>query len=1182
MSVSKLCLRFLSVLSILLVVTLTASAQYRAGIHGTVLDAQGGAVPDAKVTVTAKETGLAQETTSDSDGVYSVNRLAPGLYSVTVEKAGFKKKVLDNVQIIPEQVNALNITLEVGQVSESVVVSGDQIPAIDTESGTVAGTVTSDQIQQLPSFGRDVFQLIQLAPGVFGDASRDQGGGTLALPNNQGPGGTGNSSGPFQTENRAQVSINGGRNDQNNVTLDGVGITSVSWGGAAIITPNEDTVKEVRVVSSDYDAENGRFGSGQIQVLSQSGTNQYHGSFFYKWAQPAFNAYQHYNGTWNAPATPQKNTAKFNDWGLTAGGPVLKNKLFLFFGYETISNNGSQVSQGWYPTPALLSSAPAGSLAARYAAFPGELPVYSSVLDFTCASVGLVEGSNCHEIPGQGLDVGRPLDPSAFPLGTADPSFVSNLNPGLGGDGTGSASNLDGVADMAYAGQVVGPTSNTNKQYYGRVDFNLTSKDLLAFNIYYTPVSNRGFNGAQAYPANVFFHEATNEAMTFLWNHTFAPTLINEARVNAAGWRWNELASNPQTPLGLPTTTYIGDPDNGNNIGTVCPGCNGPGGNAGSIFDQWTYGYKDVVTKVQGSHTLKFGGEVTELHFVQEAPWSARPTFGFKNFWDFLNDAADSENGTFDPLTGIPTDVRKDSRQTMYSLFFQDNWKLKPNFTLTLGIRWENPGTVTFTRNQLSSIVLGQGTDVLTGMAMRVGGDLYNTAHNNWGPQVGFAWSPRALGSHEFNSKLVLRGGFGIGYTPVQQAITLNGWSNIPFTDNGTRLTGSNILYDFPTDPKQFSPYPANPATISTFDSNNIPTSGSPVEVQGTPFIFPTPYTMRYSMQAQYDLGSNWVATLGYQGSSSRHLTRQYNLNLIYGAQGIPLNPFVNDVRYFVNDGNANYNAMLLEIEHRFSQSFQIDGSYRYAKGLDNGSNPYWVNPYQWDAHADWGPSDFDVTNTFKVWGIYTPNFFHEGWKKSLLGGWSISGIFNWHSGFPWTPLVSVGCDVIYQNGGCLDGGGSGYFMPVAYAGGGMKGTSNSDFLNAGRAGGNFSQGGSAYFTLPSVTPCSVPFPQTCPGLPPAPGIGRNSFRGSRYLDLDATIVKSFALPKMKFIGENAALELRANAYNLFNNLNLSTGNPGCPTCSPGIDPIITDPTFGQPRQALGGRTMELQARFSF
>jgi hypothetical protein len=1151
-------------LSVLLIAGM-AHAQYRASIQGVVTDAQGAVVPGATVTLTDKDTNRTLTAISDDGGIYNFAGLGPDRYSLKAEKSGFKTKTIDDLKIIAEQSNGVNIQLEVGASNETVTVNGAEVPAIDTQTAQISGTITSNEVQKLPSFGRDIFQLAQLAPGVFGDGSRSASGDTQAQPGNAGPGGSGGSSGVFSTENRAQISAGGGRQDANNVTLDGVGITSVSWGGAAIVTPNEDSVKEVKVVSNSYDAENGRFAGAQIQVISKTGSNQYHGSFFFKADRPGLNSYQAWTGPAGNPQTPQRNTNRFNDWGGSVSGPIIKNKLFGFFAYERIANSSTVTGQQWFETPQLLALAPAGSIAAQYAAYPGESPKISGVVDQTCASIGLVDGTNCHMIAGQGLDIGRPLDPTLFPLGTMDPSFVNNLNPGLGGDGTGDPANLDGIPDIMNA-NTIGPNTNTNQQFNFRVDYNATSKDLVSVNMYRVPVTSLSYNGFRS--ANLFNHHAVNEAETAIWDHTFSPSTLNELRVNAAGWRWNELKSNPQIPLGLPQTGGIGDPGAGNQIGTVCPGCNALGGPAGSIFDQWTYNLKDVVTKVHGSHTMKFGGEVTKLHFVQDAPWSARPNFFFDNYWNFLNDAPYLESGTFNPQTGAPTDVRKDSRATILGFFAQDDWKLKPNLTVNLGLRWEYFGPISFIKNQLSTPVLGSGANVLTDLKMRVGGNLYNADKNDFGPQIGFAWSP-----YKFNQKLVLRGGFGVGYTGEEQAITLNIWTNLPFTNGNSNLTGSNIVYAIPSDPHTFLPYPTNPNAVLNLDpATNLPAVGSGVTVgvTGVPQNFATGRTYHYSMEAQADLGSQWVGTIGYQGSQSRHLTRQYNLNQIYGAQGVALNPVVTDVDWYAHDANGHFNALLTELQHRFVHSFQMDMQYRYAKGRDNESGPYATSNYVWNANADMGPSDYDVTHAFKLYGIYSPTFFHgdHNWIEKVAGGWSFSGILNAHSGFPWSPVFNGSCNIIYSNGACYpNNGGNTQLLPAAYLGGAKNSYSNNTFLSAG---GNFPNGGASYFTAPTFTDCTLPYPQTCPA-PQQPAPLRNAFRGPRYFDVDATISKSFGLPTMPVLGEGANIEFRVNFYNLMNSLNLT-----------GVDNTITDPHFGQATGALGGRTIEMQARFNF
>ncbi|HEX6879026.1 MAG TPA: TonB-dependent receptor, partial [Terriglobales bacterium] len=737
------------------------------------------------------------------------------------------------------------------------------------------------------------------------------------------------------------------------------------------------------------------------------------------------------------------------------------------------------------------------------------------------------------------------------------------FNPGVG-------SGLDGIPDIMF-GSATGPNTSKQQQFNGRLDFNLTNKDLLAFNIYKVPVDNSSLNGIR--PANLFYHSAMNEAETLLWTRTFSPTLINEARVNAAGWRWNELESNPQIPLGLPQPN-IGLGGSNHMIGNANPGDNALGGPAGSIFNQWTYSFKDTATKVVGSHNLKFGAEITKLHFVQDAPWSARPNWFFHNYWDFLNDAPWQESGVYNPLTGIPTDVRKDSRSTLYGFFVQDDYKLRPNLTVNLGLRYDYFGPISFLHNALSSVVLGKGTSVLTDMRMRIGGNLYEADKGNFGPQIGFAWSPKGFGSHQFDNKLVVHGGFGIGYNNLQQAISLNGWGNVPFTNNGVSLTGSNIHYDFPTDPQQFSPYPANPNTIQTFGPDNLPVSGNPVGVTAFPGHLPSSYTYRYSFDGQYEFANDWVATVGYQGSTSRHLTRQYNLNQYYGAQGIALNPMVNNVDYYANDANAKFNALLTGVSHRFSKSFQLDAQYRLAKSMDDASRPYYVPYFQFYPRADWGLSDYDVRHSFKLYGIWSPTIFRgsNSWMEKVLGGWSISGILNAHTGFPWTPNTFATCDLIYAGGSCQNGS-NGALMPAAYLGGAGSDTSNSAFLRPANFPGIGGSDPSQFFIPAAFTPCAAPWPQTCPGAPQAPGIKRNSFPGPRYRNVDATLSKSFGFPGMPVLGEGAKLEFRANFFNLLNNTNLK-----------GISADINagNKTFGQATDAYGGRTVELQARFSF
>lgn len=240
---------------------------------------------------------------------------------------------------------------------------------------------------------------------------------------------------------------------------------------------------------------------------------------------------------------------------------------------------------------------------------------------------------------------------------------------------------------------------------------------------------------------------------------------------------------------------------------------------------------------------------------------------------------------------------------------------------------------------------------------------------------------------------------------------------------------------------------------------------------------------------------------------------------------------------------------------------------------MDTGSNNYANGNYQFTLNEDYGKSDFDVAHSFKIFGIWSPTFFHgdRTWMEKIIGGWNISGILNAHSGFPYNPTYNNFCDAIYA-GGC-GGGGTSSLRPAAYLGGASGDHSNDAFR---RDGGDFPNGPAAYFTPPSFTPGpsfdSIIAGATPGPIPGLPGIARNAFTGPRYFDIDATLSKSFGLPNMKVLGENAKFEIRANFFNLFNKLNLTN-----------IQTDLGDlQHFGQAQNALGSRTIEMQARFSF
>ncbi|MDR3762750.1 MAG: carboxypeptidase regulatory-like domain-containing protein, partial [Acidobacteriota bacterium] len=1015
-------------------------------------------------------------------------------------------------------------------------------PALETATANSTGVIAENQIQHMPSFGRDVFQLAQLAPGAFGDGSQGSGGGGFSLPGTQGPGGTSGTTGIFATENGPQVLARGGQYENNGYSIDGISTTSAVWGGTTVITPSEDSVQTVKVTPNAYDAEIGRFAGASVEVTSKSGSNNFHGSMFYTAHRAGLNAYQRWNGP--SATAVQRDENRWNQFGGSVGFPIWKNKVFGFFAWETVRQPLSPTSTtGWYETSAFEGLAKSGSIASTYLGLTGNKVSYKSINSISCANIGLTEGSNCRTLSG-GLDVGSPLTTA---LGTQDTSWVSAASPGLG-------AGLDGIADIANY-NTVSPTTATKNQYNGRLDANVTSKDHLGFAIYWVPQSNDSLNGtARGY--NYFHHSQINEAFSLIWNHTFSPTFLNEARFNAAGWHWDEIASNPQQPQGLPQ-------DNIGNIGSAS--INAFGAIRGSILKQWTYSYKDVATKIIGNHTVKFGGEATRLYYLNDDVWDSVPGYTFFNMWDFLNDAPKEESAHFNPTTGKPTMARQDDRTTVWGFFLHDDWKVKKNLTVNMGLRWSYFGPLTSKQGNMYVATIGAGSAYMTGLTVARGAS-WNTQKGNFGPQIGFAWSP-AIGK----DKLVVRGGYGLNYNQEEIAISANINSNPglsvaeDWTSADAAHINSAIYYALSSNLYSQNGYPSNSNAILSFGSNGLPTSGA-VSVGLFPHNLPTMLTHHYSLDAQYDLGHNWVASLGYMGSASRNTYFHSNPNAIPAALGYTLNSAVSGGDFWGVNGSGNYNAMLAEVKHNFSQHFQADAQYTWSKAMDTSSAPYSEQNYVWKPSYNYGPSDYNVAQAFKLFGVYQPVIFHgqNGWLEKVAGGWSLSGIWNWHTGFPWSPTYGLSNSMYCATCGYYN------INPSSYLHKPGSSTSNSAF----EKGSNFANNSTTpYFGVPSNTSAFTYSSGYGSALPPKPGVGRNSQIGPHYKDVDLTISKAFGLPKEPVLGENAKFEFRADIYNLFNNVNI---NPSSITSN------ISLANLGQASSALAGRTVTLGMRFEF
>jgi hypothetical protein len=1163
MSLSRFSLRALLTLACVALFAAAAQAQFNASLQGTVSDARGGVVAGAKVTVTNQNTGVTRETVTSAEGYYRVAELGPGAYTVTVEAAGFKNSVTKDVVVAAEGPRGLDITLQIGAVSEQVTVNGDTLPTLQTEDASVSTTISSQQFERLPQVGRDPYELLRLAPGVFGDGARAANGTSANLPNSGGPGGSNSSI--FSVENQVQVTANGQRNSGNNFTIDGTSVNSLTWGGAAILTPNQESIQELTVVANSYTAEDGRNSGAQLKVVSKNGTNQFHGSGFFKDDSPGLNAFNR----WGGPdgQSPQKVRQNLRQFGGSFGGPVMKDKMFFFFSYEGNRSSDIQFSGGQYvETTALqqwIAANRSGTVIGNLLTAKGAQPRIAQVLTSKCSDFGSdVNGTTHCQVVNGGVDLGSAAK------GNCSLSYGQYADI-FSGDPTGCG--LDGVPDLQKV-ITFAPTQSSGNQYNGRVDYT-RAKDLFAVSFYITPLNSVGGDlGANGRPMADLTFDPRNKYVALIWNHTLSSTMMNEARLNWTRFFANQFASNLNVAWHLPRFQIEDMPGDrityGANQGTNSPG----------VFAQNQYEFRDTFSKLLGRHALKAGFVATLNQDNNDYEFgAARAVYVAHGIWNFVDGTPIYEGINVDPRTGTPTDVHKYYRQHDYSFFGQDDIKLRPNFTFNVGLRYEYFAPLTEKFGRQSNLILGSGPNPLQTATLKVGGPLYPADKNNFAPRLGFAWTPS-----KFMNKTVVRGGFGVAYNRITDTMTgisrvnppflfregfccamsandfkANSWAAPPF-DNGFIVV---------TEGKSNNPlsWPANPLIATTFNpATGLPLAGT-VEIWGAPQTTRTPYVFLYSTEVQQELPAGWLLTVGYQGSQSRKMLRIVGLNRVYPS----VNPVLSPVYFPTTDVNGHFNALNISATRRFSHGFQFFGKYQLSRSMDGGSwegaggnrDPF----YPINQTYDYGPSDFDVTHNMLFTALYDLPLLknRHDFVGKAFGGWQLNGTFQYHSGFPWSPIESNNCPPSQQGPLCPA-------LPAAYLG-----HAGSDFSTDGlrQTNGNFPNIVSGGNCDPKKGPIAgTPYFDVCTLGPPF--IHRNSFRGPRYQTFDMSFAKSTPVPFFK--SESAKLDLRANFFNLFNKLNL------IPFGRNNNNVSINDTHFGQASGALAGRVIEFQARLSF
>jgi hypothetical protein len=1156
--------------------TALAQAQFGASLQGTVTDKTGAVVSGANVTVTEQATGVSHNTATDASGFYRISELPPGKYTVVVQAGNFKQSSQSDVDVSAERPTPVNVALDTGSASETVNVTGTQ-ETLQTEDATILGTLTATEVQNLPELERDPYELIRLAPGVFGDGARFGDGRSGGFPN--GSGAVSGSAGPggsntaiFQIENQQPISAMGQRVTSNDYLVDGVSVNSLQWGGAAVITPSIESVQELTVLANDYDASDGRSSGAHIKTVTKGGTNALHGGGLFLYHDPNFNAFNKFNGYNNGTFNPTiRDDDALRQFAGTLGGPIIKNKLFFFFNYEGARAHNTTFQDEYVETPqydALIlgRAADAGTPVATILQQSGLAPRIRQVITQSTPCSPFPSGT-CVAV-GTGVNVGSPI--GAY--GTYDPT--STFSNGVGGG-------LDPTTPDLNFAEVFLPASTQGNQYNARVDYN-AGKNLFSANVFLTYLTTIAADASAQGRPNADFGTKNFSPSGFLsWVRTINSTTLNEARFNFTRYAYNGITANPQVNWAIPRIEIQGLPE-GDRVRYGAQ----QGDNTPAITGENTFAFRDVLSKVIGNKALKFGFEFSREEDNDSLIGGARPDQVFQGLWNFANGTPIFEQIEVNPITGAaPIKRPQYFRSSNYGVFVQNDWKLRPNLTVNLGLRWEYFAPPTEAKGALTNFVPTSSpvTGLFDGSEINPN-QMWNKTWKHFGPRLGFAWAPNM-----YDNKLVFRGGFGIAYDRFDDNTFNNTRNNPPDVANygiccgtfNSPFVNGQILFNTGTSNNPLS-YPGNPKLATGLGSNGLPIPGggaySPPNIYADPVNMPVPYVYLYSMQMQYSLPKDWVLTVGYQGSAGHHLTRIKNLAYFYPP---PLNPSVSQIFDFTPDTNSSFNALLTQFEHRFHHGVSANVQYTYSKSLDqlSAEGPGFVTnqTYPIDDHTERGPSDYDATHNFRAYAVWDLPIFgtRKDFMGRVLGGWELNGIYQFHSGFPWTPVASNLCAVLGSSSLCPT-------RPIAYNGAAGDNHETSAFLPP--IASNFPLAAAAaaanqpnpYFTL-----------QTSGNTPAFPGIGRNSFRGPRYQDIDLSVLKNFRLPTMKVIGEAGSIQLRMTAYNVFNKLNLAPftfgsnstiiSNQCCGSPTPAAQRL-----FGTATNGLAGRVVEIQARFSF
>ncbi len=1037
----------LVLLGALLALAPFALAQYTSGVEGTVLDLSGAAIPSAKIVVVDEATQVPRETTTNGSGYFRLIELLPATYRVEVQIPGFQNWSQRGIQIDANQVRSIYPKLQVGEQAVRMEVAAGA-EAIETGKSAVANSISQRTMETAPMPARNIYAAVAfLAPGVTG-AGKVFGSGSSAGQDS------------FQAEPGFQINSAGQRQENNEYQVDGSSVNGNSRDGIANLTPEPDTVQEMRVSAASFTAERGHNSGALVEVYTKSGTNDLHGTL----------SEFHTDNALTSRTVFQSKVPVFrrNEFGFTAGGPAIRNKTFLFGSYHRLASSASQTDVVPVETPQFLNFLKQNypnNIATRLlsTAVPGAYPLsnFLTVADVQARTPGRVP-------------VPASWSPTMPVIGTA---FINETL-------------------TRPAGQW-----NTRLDQYAR-DF----RDRVFFNYYSyfstAQTANPRLIQRIVQPNNGMFGKVN-------WSHTFSPTLINEASMTLGRV---DGATPPTTDPSLPNINVTGlQGFSQSQIGWV----------------HANYNWHDVVSWMRGNHSIKFGVDVDRQHDLDNfTPSYARPSFTFANVLDFAQDTPYLQSGpTIDTRTqSIANNLYTRVHMTYAAGFIQDDWKVRRNFTINMGLRYEyygHLGQVDRSGTPLSLFTPGPGStfnETIASGRMRVTGNglVSTNTPQGWNPRFGFGWDVFGNGS------LAVRGGYGLFYNRVGDLSWAgSGRGNPPFGQVTFDVrNGQTLRYSLGSADGLFFPLPAG-VQFQVNDRGGL--VGTPLTVSGIMPVFDEPHVQVWNLQIQKTLTSSIVLEADYIGNHGDNLYLQTNANryagdlLQHNGSLTRLNSSFGPIVFGrpIGYSDGHYGSVLLS--KRFSRGISAKGIYTFGKATDlTSSNDNGVGGGQnvYDAanpQAQHARSDFNVSRRLTVDAVYAiPSPFHGAIPKAALSGWELSVIGILQSGLPFSVVTTAP----YPRGD-FNADGQNFDAPNTPAFGNSKSTSRGDFQQG-------------------LFPVSA-FPLPSPGQ--QGNLGRNTFNGPGLMNFNMNLVKNTRIPW--FVKEGATFQLRGEVFNLWNRVNL-------------------------------------------